>query len=250
MVDLYSGINVLIFTYLIIFTKIVYIIVLFTIINVFSILKIIFFVKFLFLITLFLGFLLALFQTKIKKLIISLSIYNLAFFSIAFWNFSLQFTSMFLLFSIFYLANTLALLLIFFSIKDYRGNSFNSIFDLANLKEQNPLLALYLILFLLISSGLPPASLFFIKFSLFFLISQQLGFSYLIFFLIASTLAFFIYLRLVKIILLNKKTNFTLLIKPPSFIISLILSLILLFNLYFIFFFDKILLLLNILLLN
>ena len=237
MVDIYDGCSYPVFIFLNSFPKLIYLIKLFQFLNVFAFFYLTLFIKFLLILTLLFGFFGALYQLKIKRFLVFTSIYNISFFSITFWNPSLYFESIFLSFIFFYLFNSMVLTIIFASLKD--SNSLlpiKHISSLTNIKNQNPELNWLLILFLFISSGLPPAALFFTKFFIFFEISTQLSFGWLFFFLLISSFSFFLYLRLIRLLLLQTKSN--ILLKPLNLFISYLIYGCLFLNIFVIFFFD------------
>ena len=242
MADVYEGANYPLLIYLNTFLKLVYIFKLFQFLNSFNSYYLLVFIKFLLILSFLFGFFGSLYQIKTKKFLIFLSIYNISFFSIVFWNFSYEFHNLFMLYALFYSLNSMLFTILFSSVKDWvHGLTIKNLFDLVNLKSQNPSLVFFFIFYSLVVSGLPPSILFLLKFSIFFEISRQLSFFWLFAFLLFSTLSFFVYVRLIRLLLKSDEAP-TIFLKPIPKLISLLLALGAFLNIFCIFFFDKILL--------
>lgn len=239
MIDVYSGLSFTIFLFLNIFSKITYLAVVFNLLYFIGLPSLEIFTKYFLITSLGLGFFGSVLQIKLKRLLVFLSIYNISFFALTLWESFLDNQALFIFFSFLYLLNSFVLMALFSSLKDWRTNkTVTSIYELASIHKQNPYLSSILITFLLISSGLPPTMFFASKFIIFFVTSQSIGLPILLFFLIFSSLNFFIYLRLIKIIL-TPTPKHTLFLKPINFTISLVSTVALTLNFYAIIFLDK-----------
>lgn len=244
-VEIYDGISFNILIFLNIFPKIIYLLVLFNFVNNFNLFYLSLIVKTFIISSLLIGLLGALNETKIKRFLVFTSIYNLSFFSIPFWNLHIQFIGIFIFFSSIYLLNFFVFMILFSNLRDIRTNIISkNLIDLYEIKAQNPKLGWLFIFFAFFSSGLPLTIIFMAKFSFFFEFSRLTFAVTLVYFLFLSSLSFFYYLRIIKMI--TQGTLYpNILLQPICLVSSLIYSCIIWFNLYSIIFLDKFLLLLN-----
>jgi NADH-quinone oxidoreductase subunit N len=189
-----------------------------------------------------------LFQIKLKRLFAYSTIANVGFILLGFSLFNLIgcFSAFFYLF--FYII----FLITFFSILLCLKRSNNSIelkkiSDLKNLFIINPTLSLIFALTLFSFAGIPPLAGFFIKMFLFFsLLTNQLFFIS-IFLILVSGISCFYYIRLIKIMFFSNSINVTswiFLIKINS-LISYIIAVSFLVNIFFIFYPEFFLLIIN-----
>ena len=244
-IDVYNGVNYPMLIFLNIFAKIVYIFVLFSFLQAFDFEVLNLFIKIIISLSLLIGAFGAIYQVKVKKFLIFSSLYNISFFSVAFWDVNIMLKSTFIIFSFLYILNTMFLIIAFANIKDWRTNTvIKNLTDLPSLLPQNKNFAYLLIFTLFTSAGLPPFTIFFAKFFIFFEISRQLSFLWFFLFILASTFAFFYYIRIAKLLLQKIKTV-TFFFKPLSPLIAYILSFHLFLNVFVIIFYDKLLLLVS-----
>lgn len=249
-VEIYDGVSFNLLIFLNIFPKIIYLLILFNFVNSFNLFYLALIVKTFVVSSLLIGLLGALTETKVKRFLVFTSIYNLSFFSIPFWSLHIQFIGIFIFFSSVYLLNFFVFMILFSNLRDMRTNIISkNLIDLHEIKAQNPKLGWLFIFFAFFSSGLPLTIIFMVKFSFFFEFSRLTCIAALVYFLFLSSLSFFYYLRIIKLI--TQGTPYpNILIQPICLVSSLIYSCVIWFNLYIIIFLDKILLLLNYFLIN
>lgn len=249
-VEIYDGVSFSMLIFLNIFPKIVYLLILFNFVNSFNLFYLSLIVKTFIISSLLIGLLGALSEVRTKRFLVFTSIYNLSFFSIPFWNLNISFIGIFIFFSSVYLLNFFIFMILFSNLRDMRTNIISkNLIDLYEIKAQNPKLGWLFIFFSFFSSGLPLTIIFMAKFSFFFEFSRLTYIIALIYFLFLSSLSFFYYLRIIKMI--TQGTLYpNILIQPICLVSSLLYSSIIWFNLYTIIFLDKILLLLNYFLIN
>lgn len=244
-IEIYDGVNFNILIFLNIFPKLIYLLVLLKFITSFNIFYLSLLIKVFIVSSIVIGLLGALNETKIKRFLVFTSIYNLSFFSIPFWSLNITFIGTFIFFSSVYLINFFVFMILFSNFRDIRTNIISkNLIDLYEIKAQNPRLGWLFIIFSFFSSGLPLTLIFMAKFFFFFEFSRLSFFFSLLFFLFLTSFSFFYYLRIVKMI--TQGTLYpNILIQPICLISSLIYSFTIVFNIYSIFFLDKILLVLN-----
>lgn len=193
----------------------------------------------------FIGSLGALAQTKIRGLIAYSSIANMGYILlplafITFDNNILSWDFIFIilwytLIYIFTLVNLFSIISnLFKKINNFENKSFIYLSELSGLYKSNKLLAIFFCLSLFSLIGVPPLLGFFSKFLLFlFVVNNNLWFVALIFFFL-SVISSFYYLRIIKIIVFNERNMVRLI--PIPYKISLV---IVLTSILIIFFFFK-----------
>jgi len=141
----------------------------------------------------------------------------------------------FVLFFFIYTFNSYILLVLFGELRDRSREFFLvDLKELSSVLPQNKNFAFVLILFLLVISGLPPFSFFFVKYYLFFKFAH-VGFGYVLVLLIASAIATFYYIRIIRILLEPRRPTFLFAPRLRSSIYN-IAAIGTIFNLYFVFF--------------
>jgi NADH-quinone oxidoreductase subunit N len=118
LLDVYEGSSYPVLIFLNLFVKAVYVFIIFNLIFIFDFPIITIYCKSLLFLSIAVGALGALTQTKVKRFLIFTSIYNIAFFSVTFWSSGPHFTAVFIMFTAIYLVNSLALMIIISSIRD------------------------------------------------------------------------------------------------------------------------------------
>ncbi len=244
-VDVYDGAPLNITFYLSLVPKLVYLFIFINFFfNIFASLSYIFF-WFFFLSIIFsciFGVFGAIYQSKIKRLVIYSMIFNLSFFFIPFLINNYFTLIFFFYFLVIYVINMIGLFFILINLYDLsRGSFIKNIAGLTNLYSVNPFLALSLSIILFSLAGLPPFAGFFPKFYL-LLNLVIFDFFFLFFFLIIfSSLALFYYIRIAKIIFFSKSNSYPFL-KPINLFDSSIIAFVCVFNVFFIFFSNYLLL--------
>lgn len=215
-VDAYEGASYTILMFLNIFVKPVFVVVIFKIMIVAGDFSLFWLIKTFLFLMLLVGSVGAVNQTKIKRFLIFMSLYNTGFLTCFFWEPSAVMLGGFIFFFFFYAINSLALFILFGSLKDSsclrRGFLVADLKDLGSIKPQNAAWAYAFVFFLLVMAGLPPFAFFFAKYYLFYKFSQY-SILYIIVLLISSVVAAFNYIRIVRIILGS--------IDEPTFFFSL-----------------------------
>ena len=239
LVDIYDGAPMPITFFLIFLPKIIYFfificLILFFIVDLYYIWVWIFLLFFL--LSIIIGTFGALYQLKLKRIIIFSSISNSGFFLIPLIinnYYSLTFLFYFIIIYSFNLVGFFYILYLFQNYTNFR--LFKNLINLNNLFYIQPIFSLAFLTFLFSLAGLPPLAGFFPKFYLILNLFVFDWFYLAVFTILLSSIAFFYYIRIVRIIMFNKKKTFVFLV-PLSFVESFILSVIILLNLTFFFF--------------
>ena len=194
---------------------------------------------FLIIITSLIGVFGAIYQTKIKKILIYSMIFNFSFFLIPFLINSILGYTYLLYFLFIYCVNIIGIIFILLCLFNWSTSLFlKNIQTLNHIFNVNSHLMYSFVILLLSLAGLPPLAGFFGKFYLLLLLIMN-NFIWLAnFLIIISTIGIFYYLKLVKTIffLIKSNLNAYVLLKPISKSITLIIILTIIFNIFFIFF--------------
>lgn len=246
-VDAYEGASYPILMFLNIFVKPVFIVVIFKTLIVAGHYPIFWIIKTFLFSTVLVGSVAASTQTKIKRFLIFMSLYNIGFLTCFFWEPSCQMLGGFVFFFSIYALNSLALFILFASLKDSsflrRGFLVVDLKDLSSIMPQNKAWAWAFIFFLFVMSGLPPFAFFFAKYYLFFKFSQ-IGIIYVFILLLSSAIATFNYIRIIRIIL-TPTDEPTFFFRMSSLFVASLIAFLTSFNICLIFWSEDILFTLN-----
>lgn len=189
-----------------------------------------------------LGSLGAALQSKIKRFLIFTSLYNTGFLSCFFWDPSYHMLNGFIAFFFIYTVNSFCLMYTFSQLVNEKAKFvIVDIKDLSSIMPQDSRFAFALIYFLLAISGLPPFSLFFVKYYLFFKFAH-VGIGYVLILLLTSAIATFYYIRTVRLILQDRRPTFLLTLRKAN---ARMFAFVTVFNLYFVFFAEHLIEFLN-----
>lgn len=188
--------------------------------------------------SIFFGSIGALYQKKIKRLIAFSSVSNIGYVLIGFLEENPLILSNSFSYFIIYIINSIGIFLIFLNLYLKKYKFFIERFSLlSNFIQKNILLSLCLIIILFSVSGMPPFSLFVVKILLFTGVSNEI-YSILIYLtVITSILGSFYYLRIIKIITFNKIKSYNH-ICTLNYVNALMLLLIVLYQFFFIFYYN------------
>jgi NADH-quinone oxidoreductase subunit N len=188
--------------------------------------------------SLILGSLGGIFQVKIKRLLAYSSITNVGFFLSSIFSLSIEgFISCLFYFFVYFLSTT-GIFAVIISLR-YFSNflKLKNIFEYSSILNLNFFVVLSLLLNFFSLIGIPPLAGFFGKFFIFFSVLNKDFFFLIILLIIASILSGFFYLRVIRIIMFKRYLGFIFL-KPLNTIVSYLLTLILFFNIFLIFYID------------
>ncbi len=175
-------------------------------------------------------------NTQLKRFLIFTSIYNIGFFSCFFWDPFTKMLAGFLIFFLIYGLNTLAVFILLSRFRNRNGElMISDIKELSSVMPQNPRMAVGLIFFLFIITGLPPFSFFFVKYLLFVKFTLHINWVYLFFLLLTAAISAFYYFRLIRILLVGTKYP-TIFISFRNRGVAFFLALFTIFNVGFLFF--------------
>jgi NADH-quinone oxidoreductase subunit N len=176
----------------------------------------------------------AIYQKKIKRLIAFSSISNIGYVLIGLVENNLMLLSYSLNYFIIYILNTMGLFLIFLNLNLKKSNFFlERLTLLSGWVNRSKLLMFYIIVIFFTAAGIPPFSLFVGKILILTSLSYNL-FSFLLFIIIFSAiLSSFYYLRIIKYMAFDKSKKWIHLSKI-TYINSILLTLLVLFNIFFI----------------
>jgi NADH-quinone oxidoreductase subunit N len=181
-------------------------------------------------------------HTKLKRFLIFTSLYNMGFLSCFFWVPNSYMLNGFVAFFIIYVINSFCLVVSFSLLTNkYQNFVVVDIKELSSVLPQDRRYAFALIYFLLVISGLPPFSFFFVKYYLFFKFAH-VGIGYVIVLLLTSAIAIFYYVRTIRIILEARRPTFLLAIRSLGLGFFALVSVL---NIYFLFFAEHLIEILN-----
>jgi NADH-quinone oxidoreductase subunit N len=231
LLDIYDGAPFNVFIFLNLFVKPAYIIALFYFISALDIEILYTFTRWVLAISLVIGALGALTQTRIKRFIVFTSIYNIGFLSIPFWGPDPVYKGVFFLFLLFYMLNSAAFMMLLGSIRDWTTHThIKDLLDLANLWGQNRRIVFLLSFFILSLAGLPPLMLFYSKFTFFFLlVTSALSPFWAAIYLISSAVAMFYYIRIIRI-MLQGTNRYSIFLRPIPHGVIVVVTFIFLLN--------------------
>jgi NADH-quinone oxidoreductase subunit N len=200
------------------------------------------FVIFFSLISAFINNIIAIYQVKIKKLLVCLSFANITFFILPLYLQTIYSFISFFSFFFIYFFNFVGIFIFLIYMQSWIGTRnlfFKKISFLISLANSNKIFS-YLILTLFLSiSGLPPFSGFFAKFFLLYIATNENLFYLFIILSIINLFSIFVCLRLIKLLFQRKKFQPKLIAFGNNSIFLLYLFVIIsLINIFFIFFFD------------
>jgi NADH-quinone oxidoreductase subunit N len=176
----------------------------------------------------------ALYQKKIKRLIAFSSVSNIGYVLLGFLEENIISLSNSFTYFVTYIISSMGLFAVFMNIYSKKNNFFIERFSLlSGMITRNRLSSIILIVFLFTAAGVPPFSLFFAKILFLTNLSYQ-GYSILLFIVvITSVIGSFYYVRVIKIISFDIST--TMFISTSPFINNYIISLLVLFQLSWVF---------------
>jgi NADH-quinone oxidoreductase subunit N len=235
--DVYYGCNIIIMFYMMIFTKIINLfIIIYLLLFIFSKFYIFwsYLIYFLNICCLLIGTIGAIYQTKLRKILIYSMISNTGFFLACFLMNNIEGLHILLFYLFNYLLINFGLFICILNLNDLSSNNYinDSIYNLSNLFNINPVLSFNFLILLFSLGGLPPLLGFYNKFYLFILLIKNEFYIFVFFNLLMSIISFFYYLRLLKIIFFDKN-NFWFLYNNLNKKLSLTLIIISLFNILF-----------------
>jgi len=250
--DSYEGSSYPILMFLNIFVKPVFIFVTFKIITFGGTTELLEIYKNLLFITSLIGVLGAAMHTKIKRFLIFTSLYNVGFLSCFFWDPISHMLGGFVVFFGIYGVNAFGIMLLFslMRVVDNGRKVFciDDIKDLSSILPQDFPAAAAIVGFLLSSSGLPPFSVFFVKYFLFVKLFTAFTLPYLLMLMLASAISLFYYVRIIRIILSPTRPTFFFSLDSP--VVAYLLSGITCINIYFVLEADTLLYKLNLFILH
>jgi len=244
-IDVYYGANYYITFFLMIIPKLI---------NIFILIKLLYFIFinfyliwiYLLYICIFVSFLIgtfgALYQIKIKKILIYSMISNTGFFFIPFLIPNIESLVILIFYILTYFFINIGLFICIFALKNKNSNIIvRNSFNLINLFNINPILAFFFLILLFSISGLPPLLGFYSKLFLFLFCLKNKLYFITLFAILVSVINFFYYIRLIKLIFFEKN-KYWFFFDNLNVTLSLILSFIIIFNLIFFIFPNPILL--------
>lgn len=236
MLDAYDGASYPIFIFLNLFVKPVFLLVIFKAAILSGSFTLIWIFQKLFFASAMIGSLGAALQSNIKRFLIFTSLYNTGFLSCFFWDPTYHMLNGFIAFFLVYTVNSFCLMYTFSQLID-ETKKFVIVDtkDLSSIMPQDKRFAFALVYFLLAISGLPPFSLFFVKYYLFFKFAH-VGVVYVLILLITSAIATFYYVRTIRIVLEPRRPTFLFLLRKSN---ARVFAFVTVFNLYFVFFADQ-----------
>lgn len=183
--------------------------------------------------TMVIGVILALYQTKIKRVIAYSSIINIGYVLVNFYyNNNLIFINS-LLFIAIYTINLLTFFLILSNLYDYKNKIyFENISNLNGLYNNNKELSIILIVCLFSLAGIPFFSLFYSKLLIITSLITQSAYFMVFFLIIITCITAFIYIRIIKNISYIKSNRWVF-IKPIDYISSFFIIQLILFHIYY-----------------
>lgn len=235
-IDVYYGTSYIITFFLMIIPKIAYIYILIKFLfYIFLNFYIIWYylIYFCILLSLLIGTFGALYQIKLKKILIYSMISNTGFFFIPFLIPNIESLSILLFYIFVYFFINIGLFICIFGLRDKSNNIFiKNYFNLINLFNINSILSFYFLILLFSISGLPPLLGFYSKLFLFLLCIKNKLYFIAIFGIIISVINFFYYIRLIKLIFFNKN-KYWFFFDNLNKTLSILLSFIVLINILF-----------------
>jgi NADH-quinone oxidoreductase subunit N len=189
--------------------------------------------------SLLIGSLASIYQTKMKRLLAYSSISNVGYVLMVLACAQLEaFTSSFLFFFI-YIFTVAGIFSVILGIRYYHNDAkLKSIFELMGLLNSNFLVAIFFILNLFSLRGLPPLAGFFVKFYLFLNALGSEFFFFLYLSILGSIFSAVIYLRLIRLVLFNKYNNIFF-FRPINSKITSLISFLFLLNVLLLFYINE-----------
>lgn len=189
-----------------------------------------------------LGFLGAIYQKKIKRLIAFSSITTIGYIFIGFLEENYISLSYSIVYLIIYIINTIGLFIIFLNLYLPKFNFFLERLNLlSGFIIKNKLLSFCITILFFSFAGIPPFSLFIVKILILTRISYIINNIILFIIIITAIISTFYYLRIIKYINFNKNHNW-IYNNIISYINSILLLYIILFNIFFFLYSSKIIL--------
>lgn len=187
-------------------------------------------IQFFILLSLIIGIFGALYQKKIKRLFAYSTISHTGFILIAFLTNKIDNLKYLFIYIIIYILINVVLWFIF--IYFYNNTKIKYITDLSGIFVVNTNLLLYLIVFFFSLAGIPPLMGFYSKYFIIYSAIQESFFLIGCVSILLSCISTFYYLRIIKIIVFDKKFNFYFLTKFPT-TYAFILSILIFININF-----------------